>query len=79
MSKNRELDTITDLLAEYGGKVARHDPSGKERKLEVLLPDDPRTYRYHFANGRKDPARVFKRDFLKAINRERDKRRKPRL
>jgi hypothetical protein len=79
MSRNKELKAITDLLREHGGKVSRHDQSGKEQKIEVALPDDPRTYRYHFANGRKDPVRVFRRDFLKAINLERAKRKKPRL
>jgi hypothetical protein len=79
MSKNRELAAIKNLLDTYGGKVVRHDPSGKEQKLEVSFQDDSRSYRYHFANRRKDPVRVFERDFRRAINREREKRQKTRI
>ena len=77
--KNIELTIIKKVLAAYGGEVARHDPSGKEQKLEVRLPDDARTYRYHFANHRRDPDRVMRRDLLRALNRERAKREKPPL
>ena len=76
---NKELKAIADLLREHGGKVFRHTQSGKEQKLEAKLPDDPQSYRYHFANRRKEPVRVFERDFLRAINKERRKREKPPL
>jgi hypothetical protein len=75
--KNPEFHAIEALLAEWGGRVSVHDQSGKEQKLRVVLPDDDHPYAYHFPNKRKDPVRVFRRDFRRALNRERARRGKP--
>ncbi len=77
--KDSEYNAIRMLLKEYGGRVLRHTQRGKERKAVISLPDDPDTYLYAFANGRQDRTTVYRRDLVRAINRQRDIRNLPRI
>jgi hypothetical protein len=77
--KDSEYKAIQMLLKKCGGRELRHTQRGKERKVVVSLPDDRSTYLYAFANGRQDRIAVYRRDFVRAINRQRDMRNLPRI
>ena len=77
--RNKELAQIERIIKEHGGRVARKAATGNDQLVVVEFPDDPRAYRYFYANKRDVPERIARRDFFRAINRERDNRQKPRL